>query len=340
MKTPLAVAAALVVATPGLALADEATGYPPIVVRYTAPPECPSAETFTSAVAAELTGHAPVRPVSVAVTVAITRGDRGYVLRAQSSSEGGPPLERIVEAPTCDEATEVAAAVIALAQVDSGQATPTAPPSAPAPAIPKEASTDTPANDVHPPSSPFSYSVSLGYGSFTAGPAEPVIVGYDEQTTFNPARGVRLGFEIAHTIGAWKHSLQVSAAYYRQSSSTVSIPSTGAMPESGKTSEESTDISDRDVLHATIDACPLHVEYAFVSLIPCATFSMIQSRGTSGNDPELETGLGGDVHLRAAFATRFFAEALGAAVAHTSSYEPVTRDVRLFYALSLGMSFR
>ncbi|HEY4016376.1 MAG TPA: hypothetical protein VGM06_23735, partial [Polyangiaceae bacterium] len=200
-----------------------------------------------------------------------------------STQDGRAPLDRSVRAPTCEEAAEIAAAGIAIAQVDATApdvadgpsplppAPPAPPPSAPAPAEGR-------------PARPFAYSFSLGYTAFTAGPADPVVRGFDEQTTFNPAQGVRLGFEVAHTWGAWKHSLQVSAAYTRQSTTTTSL---GAAP-TGVTVSNGVSIDDRDVLLATIDACPVHVDYRFVSFIPCATFSMMQSRGNSGNNPGLE----------------------------------------------------
>jgi hypothetical protein len=67
---------------------------------------------------------------------------------------------------------------------------------------------------------------------------------------------------------------------------------------------------------------------------------MIQSRGNSGNDPGLETGLGGSLRLRGTFAGRFFVEGLGSAVGVTSSYEAPSSGARLFYALSLGVATR
>jgi hypothetical protein len=52
-------------------------------------------------------------------------------------------------------------------------------------------------------------------------------------------------------------------------------------------------------------------------------FSIIQSRGETGNLPGNETGLGASAYLRAAFARSFFVEGMSAAVSRLSSYEPL-----------------
>ncbi|MGH7436462.1 MAG: hypothetical protein ACRENE_12385, partial [Polyangiaceae bacterium] len=240
-----------------------------------------------------------------------------------------------VQAPTCDELAEIAATVVALAQTDSrppGRAA-VSRPRPPADARPAPPPTDA---DVGTPARQeplLGYSFSMGYGAFAVGPANPVIRRPAEQTTFNPAQGVRLGFGASHAFGWWEPSLEASVAYYRQGTTTV--PEPDAAP-----SGTGNDTGDRDVLQATFDACPVRLAYRFLALLPCATFSMIQSRGNSGNDPGLETGLGGSLRLRGTFAGRFFVEGLGSAVGVTSSYAAPSSGARMFYALSLGVAIR
>jgi hypothetical protein len=238
-----------------------------------------------------------------------------------------------VSAPTCAEVADIAAAVVTLAQSD------TRPPDvvvAPAPAASPSSAPRPPAPAPAPSPSPdLDYSFTLGYGAFTEGPATPVVFGSGERTTFNPAQGLRLGFGVTHALGWWKHSLHVSAAYYRQSTTTGPVPVYPAVSSMGS----DVSLGDRDVLLATIDACPVHIEYEFLALLPCATFSMMHSRGNSGQNPGLETGFGGSARLRGTY-TWFFAEAMGTAVAVQSSYEPPSRPVRVLYALSLGARFR
>ena len=276
-------------------LADERSGKPGIVAHYDAPPECPSADAFTASVQAELAARPPshARPLQVSVTISRVAG--GYSADATALDDQGSALERTVQAPTCDEMAEIVAALVALAQTDSrpgdravvAQASPSVSLQAAAPAPATEADLGAVADKDRP----LTYAFSLGYGAFAVGPANPVIRRHGQQTTFNPAQGARLGFGVSHAFGWWKPSLEVSAAYYRQGTTTVNVPS-GTPPINGA------DGSDRDVLHGTIDACPVRLEYRFLSLLPCLTFSMIQSRGNSGNDPGLETGLGGSLRLR------------------------------------------
>jgi hypothetical protein len=333
------------VGVPRLAWADDATARsaddapprPPIVVRYEAPSECPRADAFAASVRAELAGRHwdSARPLQVHVVVA-TDG-QGYTAAITSNPGGGASLERAVSAPTCIEAAEMAAAIVTLAQGDAPDVEVT--PAAAPPRSPQRLAVAAPPNDAPKlEGSAFSYSLTLGYGAFTSGPATPVAYASQEQTTFNPAQGVRLGLGVTHALGWWKHSLNLSAAYYRQSTRTVPVaqwPTTsGNTPLANGIS-----LDDRDVLLATIDACPVHLDYEFMSLIPCATFSMMQSRGQNGNNPGLETGLGGSARLRATSGW-FFAELMGTAVAVSSSYEPPSQSVRAFYAISLGVQFR
>lgn len=333
------VVGAVGVATPRPAWAEAASPRAPIVVRYEAPSECPSADAFAASVRADLAGRRwdAARPLQVQVVVA--GESHGYTATIASSPEAGAPLERSVSAPTCAEAIEMAAAVVTLAQNDvpdveiAPAPLPTPPPTAPRPPAPVAA----PPREVKSRGSEFVYSFALGYSAFTSGPATPVVRGSGEQTTFNPAQGVRLGFGVTHAFGWWKHSLNVSAAYYRQGTSTK--PSSSPDPTSNGSATNAVSLDDRDVLLATIDACPVHLDYKFLSLIPCATFSMMQSRGQSGNDPGLETGLGGSARIRATSGW-FFAEMMGTAVRVSSSYEPPSQSVRAFYALSAGAHFR
>jgi hypothetical protein len=318
----------------GAARADAPVAETPLVVRYSAPPECPGTEAFGVAVKTELAGRRWSRAHPVEVAIVITPSERGYVARATSVGDA-VPLERTVEAPSCQDAADIAAAVVALAQEDPPQpdvvvvAQPSASPEPTQPPI-REAPQPSPGGDDQ--AKAFAYSFTLGYAAFTAGPAQPVLWASGEKTTFNPAIGARFGFEMSHALGWWKHSLHVGAAYLRQGTSTVQTPlGGGAMPITSDAA-----LQDRDVLQATIDACPVHLDYAFVSFMPCATYSMIQSRGESGDSPGLETGLGASARLRAAFATSFFVEGTGAAVRRLTSYEPPSHDVRAFYALSLG----
>jgi hypothetical protein len=314
-----------------VARADATPTLPRIVAQYDAPPECPSADTFAAAVRSELAGRKwdGARPLEVRVVV--WANDGGYAATMTSNGDPGG-LERTISAPNCSEATDIAAAIVALAQADwrspdvvvtplgvtRSNAPPTRPPSSDTPVVPSRPV--------------LAYSFSLGYGAFTAGPADPVLRGSEEVTTFNPAQGVRLGFGVTRSIGWWKPSVHLGVAYYRQSTTTVPAPTTTIV-----TSNVS--IDDRDVLLATVDGCPVEVDYQFLSLMPCATFSMMQSRGQSGNDPGLEVGFGGTARVRAKLSS-FFLEGLGTAVAVTSSYEPPSQPVRFFYALSVGMMMR
>ncbi len=315
-----------------VALADETPTLPRIVAQYDAPPECPSADTFAAAVRSELAGRKwdGTRPLEVRVVVSASDG--GYAATMTSNGETGG-LERTITAPNCGEATDIAAAIVALAQADwrapDVLVTPLVvtrsgapPPASPAPLAPHRRV--------------LAYSFSLGYGAFTSGPADPVLRGSDEVTTFNPAQGVRLGFGVTHSVGSWKHSLHLGVAYYRQSTTTVSTAPT-ATPTNILVVPSNVSIDDRDVLLATVDGCPVELDYEFLSLMPCATFSMMQSRGQSGNNPGLEVGFGGTARVRAKLSS-FFLEGLGTAVAVSSSYEPPSEPVRFFYALSVGMT--
>jgi hypothetical protein len=290
----------------------------PIVVQYDAPAECPGAAAFAALVRAELAGKKWDATQPLQVTVVVTSGDRGYAA-TMASSGAGSGLERTVSASTCGDVVEMASAIIALAQTQTEEP----------PVIVVAKASDSP-----PPSHQWEYSLTLGYGAFTSGPADPVVRGFEEQTTFNPAQGVRLGFGVAHRFGGWTQSLHVSAAYYEQSTTTVAVP---AWPIGALGSPVS--IGDREVLLGTVDACPVHIEYEFLSLIPCGTFSMMHTNGNSGQTPDLETGLGGSARLRGTLG-RFFAEAMAAAVGVVSSYEPPSQHVRAFYSFSLGMNFR
>jgi hypothetical protein len=75
--------------------------------------------------------------------------------------------------------------------------------------------------------------------------------------------------------------LNVSAAYYRQSTTTIPAPVTYGNP-GGDSSTKGISLDDRDVFLATIDACPIHLEYTFLSLIPCGTFSLLQAQARMG----------------------------------------------------------
>ncbi len=323
----------LVAARVRVSRADERSGQPVIVVRYDAPPECPSSESFVESVCAEIARRSSFIGPPVQVIVTIAREDDGYSATAVSDAHGGTLLERTVRAPTCDELTEIAATIVALAQTDVRPPPDPIAPQGPRPVASHEIRSPPPTVGDRTGRA-LTYSFSLGYGAFTAGPAEPVVRANGQVTTFNPAQGVRLGFGVAHALGWWQQSAHVSVAYYRQSTTTVSAPVDPLpIPSPGAS------LDDRDVLHATVDACPVHVEYKFLSLIPCVTFSMIESQGTSGYDPNLETGLGASGRIRLGFAKSFFVEALGAAVGLLSSEEPVvSHHVRLFYALSLGVT--
>jgi hypothetical protein len=334
-------AGVVVVLVPRLAWADDASPRAPIVVQYEAPAECPNADAFAVSVRAELAGRRwdMAKPLQVHVVVAADA--HGYTATIASNPEGEKSLERSVAAPTCVEATEMAAAIVALAQNDAPEVE-VAPTPAPAPQSPPPA----PVAVAPPPhgapesnGSEFTYSFTLGYGAFASGPANPVAHGSGQETTFNPAQGLRLGFGVTHAVGWWKHSLQVSAAYYRQSTTTRSAASPTPQPVSKDSAGDAVSIDDRDVLLATIEACPVHLDYEFLSLIPCGTFSMMQSRGESGNNPGLETGLGASARLRATSGW-FFAEVMGTAVKVSSSYETPSQSVRAFYSLSLGVHFR
>jgi hypothetical protein len=311
-----------------------------IVVRYDAPPECPGADGLAAAVRAELANRRwdDAHPLQVRVTV--SRSARGYESSIVSTDDGEAVLERSVRAPTCDEVTDIAAAIIALAQSERPPEVIVERAHGPAPPPPPETTSglSAPTARAAPGLGAFEYAFTLGYGAFAAGPADPVIWSGPERTTFNPAQGVRLGFDVTHAVGAWKHSLHVSAAYYRQSTTSVlegSYPVVNAL--SGQ--QNNVLLSDRDVLLATVDVCPVHLDYALLSLIPCGTFSMMQTQGNSGTDSQLETGLGGTVYLRARW-KQFFAEGAGTIVAASDSYEPPSRPFRIFYSVSLGMTLR
>jgi hypothetical protein len=315
-------------------LAQEATCDGPIVGRYSAPAECSGAEIFSASVKAELAGRR-IACAQHPVSVDISREPHGYSARATSTGSRGEPLVLTVEAGSCEEVADMAATVVALAQTDSQPTTQVDLPQARAVPVPREAPAPLSSSSPSPPRT-VDFAFSAGYGAFTAGPAEPVVRTMTQQFTFNPAQGARIAFEASHAWRWWRHSVGVSAGYYRQSFDTRSLPAgTGVGPTGAPV-----DVNDRDVLQATIDACPLHVEYSVLAFVPCATLSMIQSRGNSGNTPGLETGMGVSTRLRARFAGPFFVEALGAAVGRVSSYDPTSRDVRLFYALSLGSSIR
>jgi hypothetical protein len=335
MKTGLLVATLASTLAARSALADERSAEVPIVSGFDAPPECPDAAVFDASVRAELSRRESPRARTLQVRVAVVHDDQGYTARATASDEQGNGLARTVQAPTCAEVIDIAATLVALAQSDANAgdtaATQVAPPA------PLSSTRASETGGTHPTGKGrwLDYSITLGYGRFTAGPANPVISGSGEQTTFNPAQGGRLGLGVSHAFGWWRPSLEASAAYYRQGTSTTTL-----YPQSTLVSRNMSDVSDRDVLQATIEACPVSLTYRFLSFVPCATFSMIQSRGNSGADPELETGLGGSVRLRAEFVRDFFVEAMGAAVGVTSSYEPPSAGARMFYAVSLGTTIR
>jgi hypothetical protein len=168
-----------------------------------------------------------------------------------------------------------------------------------------------------------------------SGPATAVLHSGGAETSFNPAQGVRLGFGVTHAIGWWKHSVHLSAAYYRQMTTTTAVPVAPSKPPA----TQPMSLEDRDLLLATLDACPVQLDVAFMSLIPCASFSMMQSRGQSGNHPGLEMGIGGSARLRGTW-NWFFAEAQATAVRVSSSYERPSSSVRGLYSLSLGVQFR
>jgi hypothetical protein len=322
------------------ALADEPSSEPSVVTRYDAPPECPSAEAFAASVRGELAARPPSHARPLQVSVVIVRGAGGYSADATAVDDEGHALERTVQAPTCDELAEIAAALVGLAQTgshpadraDVAQASLSATPRSTTPGAEADAHLAAAGNDHY-----LTFDFSVGYSAFAVGPANAVVQSASQKTTFNPAQGARIGFGVSHAFGWWKPSLEVSAAYYRQSTTTTATTLL-ASNELGLMS--GVDIGDRDVLQATFDACPIRLEYSFLSLLPCATFSMTQTRGNSGNDPELETGLGGSLRLRGSFAHAFFAEAMGSAVGVTSSYEPPSSGARVLYALSLGASIR
>jgi hypothetical protein len=338
MKTAILLAALGWTLGARVALADEADerrGEPPIVKHYEAPPECPSPQAFAASVQAELAVRPPSHNPPLQISVVIRHDAGGYSADATALDDQGNALERTVQAPTCDAMAEITAAIVALAQTDP-HAPERAAVSQPLPPTGSQQAAPAPDADLGAAAREdrlLTYSFSLGYGAFAAGPANPVIRRPIEQTTFNPAQGVRLGFGASHAFGWWKPSLEVSAAFYRQGTTTVPEPPATPLMTG-------VDSGDRDVLQATLDACPLRLEYSFLSLVPCATFSMIHSRGNSGNDPGLETGLGGSVRVRGTFAGPFFVEGLGSAVGVTSSYTPPSSGARVFYALSLGVAIR
>jgi len=339
MKTELFLATLAWTLVEQSALADERSGELPIVTAYDAPPECPDAVAFGTAVRAEVSRREGSRARALQVRVAVARNELGYSATATALDEQGNPLGRTVHASTCAEVVDIAATLVALAQSDPNVGDTASVTQVSAPAA---SSSPWPTRE-HPPTAAseteghwVNYALSLGYGSFATGPTHLVIRGSGQQTTFNPARGARLGIGVSHAFGWWRPSVEVSAAYYRQGTTTVSDPPSSAM----STSATPTDIGDRDVLQATLDACPLRLKYSFLSLMPCASFSMIQSPGNSGYTSELETGLGGSLRLRGEFAKAFFVEALGAAVGVTSSYEPPSAGARIFYALSLGTTIQ
>lgn len=314
--------------------ADAPDSGPAIVVRYAAPPECPTAESFATTVRTALAGRR-AQPVEVAIEIARTEG--GYSARATSTRDT-EPLERTVQASTCEEVADIAAAIVALAQVDSD------PDVVVIPVAPTRAAEATPvptpaqashASGIVAPASPFSFDVTLGFAAFTAGPSNATVWEDGQVTVLNRALGGRLGLDVEHSFGWWKQSLHLNVAYLRQGTTTTLVPI--GLAESG-----SGTLADRDVFQATVDACPVYLEYAFLSAEPCVTLSALRTQGQAATG-DLETGLGFGGYVRAHY-SRFFVEAYGAGVATLAAYEDAPKapsvSPRYFYAFSIGIALR
>jgi hypothetical protein len=313
--------------------ADAPDSGPAIVVRYTAPQECPTAEAFATSVRTALVGRRVSRAHPVEVVLEISRTEGGYSARATSARDT-EPLERTVQASTCEEVADIAAAIVALAQVDPDPdvvvipVTPTqAAAGSPVPAPPQP----SPVSDVVASASPFSFDVALGFAAFTAGPSSSTVWADSRVTVLNRALGARLGLDVAHSLGWWKQSLHLNVAYLRQGTTTRLVPTEVSVANAGT-------VADRDVFQATVDACPVHLEYAFLSAEPCMTFTALETQGQSGAG-DLETGLGFSGYVRAHY-SRFFVEAYGAGVANLTAYEAPSINPRFFYAFSIGATLR
>ncbi len=111
-----------------LGIWEEARAATPVVVEYTAPPECASSETFHALLSAQLAQNSVEnRPWRFSVTV---RHESDYVgvLKTETGS-------RELRAPTCDEVTAALSLVIAMAEPEL-PAPPPPPPDSPPPPPP------------------------------------------------------------------------------------------------------------------------------------------------------------------------------------------------------------
>ena len=119
--TSVAAAAATLVV-----LCGDAHATTPVVVEYTAPPECASSEAFHALLSAQLAQTSnPDRPWRFSITI---RLESDYV--GELETETG---SRELRAPTCDEVTAALSLVIAMAQPELPAPPPDPPPPDPPP---------------------------------------------------------------------------------------------------------------------------------------------------------------------------------------------------------------
>lgn len=84
-------------------------------LRWSAPAECPEQAVVRARVERKLADDSGRRFEPTELRMTVERTDTGYRLVAELRDQGGPIGERILEASTCDELTEAAIAIAAIA---------------------------------------------------------------------------------------------------------------------------------------------------------------------------------------------------------------------------------
>jgi hypothetical protein len=270
-----------------------------------APPECTSRDELIARVAAR---SSRIRFVNEARTVTVLRvaigvGPRGgFVGELDVADPDGRRFARRIEAPSCAQATDALALVIAItfdpmaaaasgvggssAAVPPAPTSPTPPSSPPAPmpaALPRpeRVETDLVVDSPRPPTV-FDGDVALG-GEVVSGPAP----------------GAMYGVALTATFVMDRHSLLSPAA-------SASFAHVWAPPfaEMGGTANFSLDM-------ATLDLCPVRLVASVLGVGACATgaYGRISARGTETYSPRVATRplvtAGGAVILTVALGARF-----------------------------------
>lgn len=312
-------------------------------LRYSAPAECPPRERFIALLQRELGSEQRPVPRLPAVELTISSQHQGYVAAARLQDAHGEPLERQMQANSCDELLEIAATIVALGQRDDRSS----PQNTPQPPTTKAAQTGPVALRTHQPKpatrhrrrnwddpSAFGFATPLGFTYYLGGPPSEHIASGDEFVKVGIAQGVRFGWELEHGSGWWLHSLQVGFAIYDQRTTRMR-------------GVESKDQS-RTLLQVTADACPLHFDYSYssphpepwyaasgggVSIRPCIIGAWTKSTSRMGVQ---EWALGGLLRVRTPWRNgHFFVEgALGLLTAEPN-YE-TGRHLRWLYTFAVG----